>query len=78
MRAYPGIRASKPRKWFFLANLIPCVQVYARVTFIGFWRSPSHVFAPRLEGWAIRLNHGGRLWRRNSWNVPRIQMIKIL
>lgn len=76
MRAYPDIRGAKPRKWFWLANFIPCVQVWAHEAHIGFWCQPhSGRYNPVMRrpfiaktrfGWSIRG------WRGIRWPRPRV------
>ena len=43
MKAIPDIRASRPRKWFWLVNIIPSVEIWHNQVFIGLWHQPKHV-----------------------------------
>ena len=65
MKAYPDVRASKPRKWFWLANIIPCVQVWANEIRVGFWSQPhAKEFNPVMRRPFVALTRFGVKLRR--------------
>ena len=78
MRAYPETRGANPRRGaFWLARLVPCIQVFANVTFVGFLHSQPREWNPVLKGWALRINHEGELFRRKAWSIPLMKFEKL-
>lgn len=63
---YPELRGKngpQPRKWFWLARLIPCVHVAAQEIHIGVWRSQYKTsWLPMMSRRRIAISRFGVRW----------------
>lgn len=66
MKAFPDIRGlAPPPRAYWLANFIPCVQIWASEIHIGFWRSThSGAWNPVMRRPFLAINKFGVWWRR--------------